>query len=188
MLARRETLSLRKLVAGTGLSTMAVYTYFGGMPGVLGAVRQEGFSRLASGLSQLRQTSDPVADLAATGAVYATSARRTPELYSLMFDGSLPLPNSQAADATLEQLASAVLRCITEQRFDSELDALGFANELWMLGHGACMLFVTGVMDFEQVEPLVRSGLVRMYSAAGDAPESAEVSLTEGWTRGIVAW
>ena len=185
MLARREPISLRKLVAGTGLSTMAVYTYFDGMPGLLGAVRQEGFSRLAAGLARLQSSEDPVADLAATGAAYAASARRSPELYALMFDGSLPLPDEAAADGSLGQLISAVRRCVAAVRFAATLDVAGFATEIWLFGHGACMLFVTGVLPFEAVEPVTWSGLARLYSAAGDDPERAASSVTDGWTRGL---
>lgn len=185
MLARRESISLRKLVDGTGLSTMAVYTYFDGMPGLLGAVRQEGFSRLAAGLARLSSSDDPVADLAAAGAAYAASARRSPELYALMFDGSLPLPDEAAADAALGELVAAVRRCVASGRFWATLDAAGFANEVWLFGHGACMLFVTGVMPFEAVEPAMLSGLARLYSAAGEDPGQAARSVAEGWTRGL---
>ena len=185
MLPRRETISLRKLVDGTGLSTMAVYTYFDGMPGLLGAVRQEGFSRLAAGLARLSSSDDPVADLAATGAAYAASARRSPEFYALMFDGSLPLPDEAAADGALGHLVAAVQRCVDSGRFVSSLDAVGFAHEVWLFGHGACMLFVTGVMPFEVVEPVMRSGLARLYSAAGEDPERAGRSVADGWRRGL---
>lgn len=185
MLARRETISLRKLVAGTEVSTMAVYTYFDGMPGLLGAVRQEGFVRLAAGLAELAESDDPVADLAAVGAAYAASAGRSPELYALMFDGSLPLPDEQAADATLGQLVTAVRRCVDSHRFAAETDPALLANEIWMFGHGACMLFVTGVMGFEAVEPVMRSGLVRLYVGAGDDPEQAQRSVSRGWVRGL---
>lgn len=187
MLARRKTVTLRGLVAGTGVSTMAVYTYFDGMPGLLGAVRQEGFSRLATRLAELSPTADPVADLAAAGAVYAASARDNPELYVLMFDGSLPLPDSRAADETLGHLIDAVGRAAEAGRFDPGLDAVGFANEVWMLGHGACMLFATGVLTFEQVEPIATSGLERLYRGAGDGGPSARRSLHEGWARGLRA-
>ncbi|WP_053384029.1 TetR/AcrR family transcriptional regulator [Leucobacter celer] len=187
MLARRETVTLRRLVAGTDVSTMAVYTYFDGMPGLLGAVRQEGFSRLAARLSELSATSDPVADLAAAGAVYTASARDNPELYALMFDGSLPLPDGQAADATMRHLIDAVQRAAEAGRLDPGLDAVEFANEVWMLGHGACMLFATAVLPFERVEPVVTSALTRLYRAAGDDPEAAERSLESGWARGLRA-
>ncbi|MFL1377410.1 TetR/AcrR family transcriptional regulator [Nocardiopsis protaetiae] len=187
MLARRETVSLRGLVAGTGVSTMAVYTCFDGMPGLLGAVRQEGFGRLAARLAALPATDDPVGDLAAAGAAYAASARDNPDLYTLMFDGSLPLPDGRAADATLQHLVDTVRRAVEAKRFDPGVEALAFAHELWMLGHGACMLVATGVLSFEQVEPIVTSGLARLYRAAGDDPDATGRSLNEGWARGLGA-
>ncbi|GAA2886227.1 hypothetical protein GCM10020220_090540 [Nonomuraea rubra] len=51
LLAAREPVTLRSLVAGTGVSTMAVYTYFGSMDGLWAAMRQEGFTRLAARLA-----------------------------------------------------------------------------------------------------------------------------------------
>ncbi len=185
MLTRRETVSLRSVVAGTGLSTMAVYTYFDGMPGLLGAVRQEGFSRLAAQVSTVGRTADPVADLAATGAAYLAMAAQSPELYALMFDGSLPLPDPHAADATLGRLVDAVERAIAAGRFREEPDAAILANEIWMFGHGACMLMVTGVLTFEQLEPIVSSGLVHLYVAAGDDRDAAFASFTRGWGAGL---
>ncbi len=187
MLARREAVSLRTLVSGTGVSTMAVYTYFGGMSGLLGAVRQEGFSRLGSRLTALSATDDAVSDLAAAGAAYAASARCNPDLYALMFDGSLPLPDRHAADTTLQHLVDTVQRAMDSGRLEPTIDAGAFAKELWMLGHGACMLFVAGVQTFEQVEPIVTSGLLRLYHAAGDDPEEASRSLNHGWARGLGA-
>lgn len=164
---------------------MSVYTYFDGMPGLLGAVRQEGFSRLASRLSVLVPTDDPVGDLAAAGAAYASSARDNPDLYALMFDGALPLPDRGAADATLGHLVAAVSRAKDAGRFTPEVEPVVFANELWMFGHGACMLFVTGVLEFAAVEPIMTSGLARFYQAAGDHPDTARKSVRKGWSRGL---
>lgn len=161
---------------------MAVYTYFDGMPGLLGAVRQEGFSQLAGRLGALDASDDAVADLAAAGAAYAQVAREWPELYVLMFDGALPLPDAAAADASLQYLVGCIARAVELGRFDAELDPRRFANEVWMLGHGACMLLATGVLTFDQVEPVVTSGLVRLYTAAGDDQERAARSLDAGWS------
>jgi len=185
MLARREAVTLRGVVDGTGVSTMAVYTYFDGMTGLLGAVRQEGFHRLAEHLAALSATDDPVSDLAAAGAAYTASARDHPDLYALMFDGSLPLPDPEAADALLGHLVDAVRRSTDAGRFAATLDAVAFANEVWMLGHGACMLVATGVLPFEAVEPVATSGLAHLYRAAGDDPDRTARSLATGWARGI---
>lgn len=185
MLMRREPVTLRSVVRGTGLSTMAVYTYFDGMPGLLGAVRQEGFSRLAARLAVLTASDDPVCDIAAAGAAYVATAATSPELYALMFDGSLPLPDSEATDAALQHLVDAVTRAIAAGRFHADTDAVQFGNEVWMLGHGACMLVVNGVVTFEQAEPVLLAGITHLYVAAGDDADSARRSVTHGWARGL---
>src|ERR671916_2286687 len=78
MLAAREAVTARSLAARTGTSTTALYTHFGGMPGLWRAVRQEGFTRLGRLLATVPRTEDPVRDLAALGAAYVASARTDP--------------------------------------------------------------------------------------------------------------
>src|SRR5882757_3108394 len=81
MLRTREPITLRSLVAGTGVSTMAVYTYFGGMDGVWQALRQEGFTRLAARFAAVATSGDPVRDLTALVAAYLGNALDHPDLY-----------------------------------------------------------------------------------------------------------
>ena len=97
MLARREPVTLRSVVAGTGVSTMAVYTHFDGMPGLWRAVRQEGFSRLAAELTKVRPSRDPVRDLVSYGGAYLSNALTHPDLYRAMFDAGFDLEDPQAA-------------------------------------------------------------------------------------------
>lgn len=184
MLARREQVSLRSVVAGTGLSTMAVYTYFDGMPGLLGAVRQEGFRRLAARLAVVTATDDPVSDVAAAGSAYAATAAQSPQLYAVMFDGALPLPDPDGADASLRHLAEAIGRAAGAGGLHPDLDAGLLANEVWMLGHGGCMLVVAGVLTLAQVEPVLVSGLERLLVAAGGDPQTVPGSVADGWARG----
>ena len=101
MLASREPVTLRSLVAGTGVSTMAVYTYFDGMAGLWGAVRQEGFRRLEQRIGAVPASRDPVRHLAALGVAYVENALSNPNLYRAMFDATFDLPDPAAADATL---------------------------------------------------------------------------------------
>ena len=74
MLRTREPITLRSLVAGTGVSTMAVYTYFGSMDGLWRALRQEGFTRLEARFSTVTITDDPVRDLTALVVAYLRNA------------------------------------------------------------------------------------------------------------------
>lgn len=62
------------MVAGTGVSTMAVYTNFAGMDGMWKALRQEGFTRLEARFATVAMSSDPVRDLTALIAAYVANA------------------------------------------------------------------------------------------------------------------
>src|SRR5437764_14897109 len=78
-------LTLRRVAEEVGTSTMAIYTYFGGMPELRRAVRQEGFSRLAARAAQLGESDDPVADLAGLGLAYYQIAMSNPHLYRALY-------------------------------------------------------------------------------------------------------
>ena len=117
MLRAREPITLRSLVAGTGVSTMAVYTYFGSMDGLWKALRQEGFTRLAAKFAPVPASDDPVADLAGLIAAYLGNALEHPDLYRVMFDASFDLEDLKAADATLELLVQAARRGQEAGRF-----------------------------------------------------------------------
>ncbi|MFC5099307.1 TetR/AcrR family transcriptional regulator [Kibdelosporangium philippinense] len=110
MLRVREPITLRSLVEGTGVSTMAVYTYFGSMDGLWRAVRQEGFRRLATRLDTVGKTRDPVRDLAALGACYISHALTEPDLYRVMFDDGFELEDPEQADRALHHLVETVQR------------------------------------------------------------------------------
>nr|MDT0665320.1 TetR-like C-terminal domain-containing protein [Micromonospora sp. DSM 115978] len=144
MLRTREPITLRSLVAGTGVSTMAVYTYFGGMDGVWKALRQEGFIRLAARLTTVATTADPVRDLAALGAGYLGNALDNPDLYRVMFDATFDLEDASAADETLHTLVRAADRAKHAGRFRTDVDPLDLAIQTWTIGHGLASLVATG--------------------------------------------
>ena len=79
-----DALQTRKIASAAGTSTMAVYTYFGGMPGLIAAVAEEGLRQFDAALT-MPPTSDPVADLMATGIAYRRYAIERPHMYRLMF-------------------------------------------------------------------------------------------------------
>src|SRR5947199_4222618 len=56
-------LTARRIAEEVGTSTMAIYTHFGGMPGLRQAVRREGFARLSARLAAVHPSDDPLADL-----------------------------------------------------------------------------------------------------------------------------
>ena len=180
MLAAREPVTLRSLVAGTGASTMAVYTYFGGMPGVWSAVRQEGFTRLAGRLSELPETADPVRDLAAMGAAYQAHASSSPALYRAMFDASFELEDPAAAAASFDRLVAGVARAAAEERF-SATDPVAAATRYWALGHGLASLAVGGVLAPADVRGHAIAVTEALFVAWGDDAARCRRSVRSGW-------
>ena len=184
MLARREPVTLRALVDAAGTSTMAVYTHFGGMPGLWRAVRQEGFVRLNRHLAAVDTTDDPVRDLSALGAAYLGNALANPHLYRVMFDTSADLEDPAAAADGFERLTACAARARETGRFGGSAEPESVATQLWAAGHGLAMLVLTGVLP-EDVLPQHGPALAAaVFLAAGDQPELCRRSVRDGWAAG----
>ena len=180
MIRTREPITLRSLVAGTGVSTMAVYTYFGGMDGVWKALRQEGFTRLAARFATVSTSEDPVQDLTALIAAYLGNALDHPDLYRVMFDANFDLEDLKAADATLEYLVRAAERGRKAGRFRADIDPLELATQSWAIGHGLVSLVATGPLPRRTLDhgaPM----LTALFIGAGDRPDSCRTSVEQGW-------
>lgn len=182
LLASREPVTLRTLVQGTGVSTMAVYTYFDGMPGLWRAVRQEGFIRLAHRLAAFAPTDDPVRDIAALGAVYVANALDNPALYRAMFDTAAELENPAAADQSFQVLVAAARRARAEGRFAATCDPETVALRFWASGHGLTMLVLTGVLPREALDVHAPGTAAALFIDAGDDPSNCRASVAAGWS------
>src|SRR5881397_4365535 len=90
----------RTVASASGLSTMVVYSHFGGIAELIRAVVDQGFKELDRAFSQVPVTEDPLADLFAMALTTRRVARENPHLYDLMFGLSTrratyrPLPDS----------------------------------------------------------------------------------------------
>ena len=80
-----SAIKARTVASATGLSTMVVYSHFGGIPELTRAVIDQGFKELDAAFSQLPVTEDPIADLAVQALTCRRVARENPHLYDLMF-------------------------------------------------------------------------------------------------------
>ena len=80
-----SAIKARTVAAATGLSTMVVYSHFGGIPELTRAVIDKGFKELDAAFSALPVTDDPIADLAVQALTCRRVARENPHLYDLMF-------------------------------------------------------------------------------------------------------
>lgn len=182
MLRVREPITLRSLVAETSVSTMAVYTHFGGMDGVWTALRQEGFIRLEAEFATVTMSEDPVRDVAALAAAYLQNALDHPDLYRVMFDVDFELEDAQGADDTLQYLVRAAERAREAGRFGADVDPLELATRVWVICHGLVSLVASGPLPPEALRhgaPMLTAQLV----GAGDQPDRCRASVERGWNR-----
>jgi AcrR family transcriptional regulator len=182
LLARREPVTARLLADRVGASTTALYTHFGGMPGLWRAVRAEGFTRLARRLTAVPRTDDPVRDLAALGAAYLDSARSDPYLYRTMFDAVADLEDPAVADDAFALLVEAADRARRAGRLAVASDPPAVATRYWAAGHGLAMLVVTGVLPAEALEQHGPEMAVAVLVAAGDEAGRCRASVLAGWS------
>lgn len=80
-----EVLRARELTAEIGASTQAIYTLFGGMPGLIEAMVADAFGRFADHVDAVPEGDDTVADFFAKGWAFSEWALAHPQLYRLMF-------------------------------------------------------------------------------------------------------
>ena len=169
-------LTVRRIAAAAGVSTMNVYSRFGGKDGVLDELFAEGFRRLGERMEATPSTGDTVADLRTCGAAYRDFAWDNPTYYSLMFDRVVPdyEPSAAAkavAHATLGHLASRVARAMDRGAI-ARRDPLQVAMALWACQHGLVSLAArtqdVEQFDWEVVAPLGSAAIVRGFATADD--------------------
>lgn len=179
-----DAVSVRKLAAEVGTSTMAVYTHFGGKPELLRAVTVEGFRHLAERLATVERTDDPVADLAALAAAYRRAALDDPNLFAVMFGSPvtevLTDPDDlTAALATFLGLVDGVQAAIDAGRFrpaPADLVAL----ELWIGVHGLCTIELGAGLALPDQAPRTLASYVRHLAIGlGDDPDAAAASVPD---------
>ena len=159
-------LSLRRLAALAGTSTMAVYTRFGDKDGLLAAMHAEGFRRLGRALREAaaRAGGDPLAALAEMGSAYREAALDSPHLYHLMFGEAAPSfqPGDDGraiADAAYEPLVSGVRSALDAGALAGG-DAERIALYLWAVSHGFVSLEIARRIDTASAEAAYRDALI----------------------------
>jgi AcrR family transcriptional regulator len=158
-----ESLRARQLAAEAGTSTQALYTLFGGMPGLFREVVREGFLRFDRHVAEVPATDDPVADCFAQGFAYREWALRHPHLYRLMFGltgtasavnvgwditvagTSAGIPEARAA---FDRLVGAVDRMRQAGRI-REVDPVAATGQIWSATHGYVLLEAAGYFGDE---------------------------------------
>lgn len=177
-------LSARRLVQAVGASTMAVYTHFGSMPGLVREVIREGFARFHARALAVEEGDDPVVELAGLCRVYQEFARAEPAVYTVMLGGSaiagftLTEEDRRTGAFMLRMPRDAIRRCAGAGRFRVDADADLLVRQLFSSMHGLAQLSRGGyVMGGYTSEQVLRGVLVDFAVAAGDDPARAEASV-----------
>jgi AcrR family transcriptional regulator len=153
-----ESLQARKLAAEVGVSTMAVYTHFGGMAALVDEVARTGFSRLSAALAEVGESEDPVADIFSLARTYRQTVAEQPQLFAVTFGQTAPggkratlsdLTTEAGREAAQEGLEAfdhivrATERAIEAGRF-RPADKYQAAAQLWSALHGFVTLEASG--------------------------------------------
>lgn len=184
-----QALSTRRLAQETGNSTMAVYTYFDGIGGLVHAMVHEGFARLQEHLTRVEHTDDPVSDLALLGRAFRHNAARNEHLYAVMFGGCslagfhLSENDRQHGRYTLRNVTESVTRCMETERFhpgDPEL----ISHRLWCAVHGLTTLELGSyLIPPYDADRCFEDQLVSLMVSCGDVPERAARSVSASASR-----
>jgi AcrR family transcriptional regulator len=184
-----KALSTRRIASEAGCSTMAVYTYFGGMSGLVREIVYEGFARLQGHLARVRQSDDPVADMALMGRAYRLNALANPHLYAVMFGGDslagfeLSDEDRQHGRYNLLNVVECASRCIESGRFRTA-DPLLVAHQMWITMHGLVELELGDYLIEPCTAPvLLETQLVGLMVGAGDQADTAAESVASSAER-----
>ncbi len=141
-------LTVRRIAAEAGCSTMGLYSRYGGKEGVIDELYVEGFRHLCDGMSAVPKTDDPVADLRSCARAYRETALAHATHYMVMFGGAVPgfvptKPSLGLAFGAFDRLVSSVQRCIDVGAFKG--DTSDIAEIWWGAMHGLVMLEIVGI-------------------------------------------
>lgn len=154
-------LTVRRIASAAGMSTMNVYSRFGGKDGVIDELFIDGFARMRSDMADAPVTDDPMEDLRQCGEAYRRFAREHPTYYSLMFDQAVPdfVPTERAMEHAFEALGRVVER--VQRAMDAGViddgDPVTVAAALWACDHGLAsleaktQLFRSDVFDWDRI-------------------------------------
>ncbi|WP_441005910.1 TetR/AcrR family transcriptional regulator [Mycobacterium malmoense] len=185
-----DALQTRKVAGAAGTSTMAVYTHFGGMRGLIAEVAEEGLRQFGAALT-VPHTDDPVADFFALGAAYRRYAIERPHMYRLMFGSTsahgINAPAGNVLTLTVAEIEQhipsfahvvrAVQRSMRAGRITvgpaTDEAIVATAAQFWALVHGFVMLELAGFygQDGAAVAPVLASLTSNFLVALGDSPE-----------------
>ena len=186
-----ESLSLRLLAREAGISTMGIYTLFGGKDGLMQALYAEGFARLYRYALSAESKGDPVGWLWRSLNAYRRFALDHSALYRLCFGGeqrfvpvardlrfgSLTVPD-QGAYPSYKSLMDAFAEGQRRGVIVTEQSADALAHLAWAIIHGLVSLEIAGYVDPGQAERRFRESAAMFVRAVLVNPADLDAMVT----------
>ncbi|WP_433201241.1 TetR/AcrR family transcriptional regulator [Nocardia sp. CA-107356] len=186
------SLTVRRVARICGVSTMAIYSNFSGMPGLIQAVGSEGFTQLVARLAQCQVADDPIAEILVLGFVFRDEALRKPELFRLMFATESPKAEvkvrrgnvlSGGSDSDFENFAESfdyVVRA-TQRALDADLlrgtNARAAAAQFWTGLYGFVQLDMAGLYGDDGLSEVLLPSIVNILIGMGAERATVERSV-----------
>src|SRR5689334_10960657 len=79
-------LTVRRLSDAAEVSSRAIYSLFGGMPGLVRSLYRRGFEAMSRRYDEVPQLADAMAELVELGQAYRRASLEQRDLYGLMFE------------------------------------------------------------------------------------------------------
>lgn len=146
-----QALSMRRLAADVGFSTMVLYNFFRDKEEIISALYLRGFEELGEEMRSVRRFSDPRRHIEALGHAYRRFALRRPACYQLMFGTPVKefSPDEEELDRScdsLDVLTEAVVEGVQQGIF-IELPVEMIVLQLWSAVHGMVSLELRGYFE-----------------------------------------
>ena len=162
-----EALTVRRIANAAGMSTMNVYSRFGGKDGVIDELYSAGYRRLLDEVDAVPRTDDVPDDLIRVAVAYRTWALDNPRYYAIMFRSAVPgfEPSPDSVEFARTGLAKLVERVHQAAQRGDLAGAAGFdptqiATFLWATCHGMISLELDGFgADGVDWDLLYRNGI-----------------------------
>lgn len=149
-----EALTVRRIANAAGMSTMNVYSRFGGKDGVIDEIYADGYRRLLATVDAIPTTDDVPSDLLQIAATYRNWATANPQYYAVMFRSAVPgfAPSAGVLEIARSGLARLVARVrLGLERGDIAADGWSDPSQiamwLWATCHGMISLELDGVSN-----------------------------------------
>lgn len=148
-----DALTVRRIATEAGMSTMNVYSRFGGKDGVIDELYADGYSRLIDTIDRVPASDDVAVELMAVAHAYRTFAIDNPTYYGIMLQSAVTgfQPSQTSIDLAMGGLNSLIDRIRRGQESGQivvdDHDATECAAWLWATCHGMISLELDGMAN-----------------------------------------